>query len=409
MIGRFPYDLVRLLFLLSLNAYLQAGNYLSAQISINIDFEGGSLGQIEQLSKTHWRCGLAGESDWQNRNRQASWYFFRIDGAKDQHLTIDLVDLLGEYNYRTGTHAVTSESRPVISYDQKNWKHLTDEQIIWDEKNVELRLQIQPEQNRIWIAHQPPYTTVQLHELLQSFKADHHLKVESIGKTPEGRDMLFLTIGQFEAPLQTKKVIWIMARQHAWESGTSWIMDSIIRYLLDTEGSELLDLFIFKIMPMADPDGVARGGVRFNTFGHDLNRNWDLVKAPEMPEIFSQKTAITQWLGKGNPIDFFLTLHNTESADYLQGPDLPAGNKVWKNMVSSSSFEAPEGLRPMPEIGKPGRMTVYQNLFAEFQIPAYLMELKVENVSKINRRRLVDDWTELGPLLVRSITKALQD
>ncbi|MBK8500931.1 MAG: hypothetical protein IPL46_01295 [Saprospiraceae bacterium] len=106
---------------------------------------------------------------------------------------------------------------------------------------------------------------------------------------------------------------------------------------------------------------------------------------------------------------FFLTLHNTESADYLQGPELPVGKAVWKNMISTSSFEAPEGLRPMPETGDPGRMSVYQNLSAEFQIPAYLMELKVEKIAKVNGRRLVADWLEMGPLLVKSITNALHE
>jgi hypothetical protein len=113
-------------------------------------------------------------------------------------------------------------------------------------------------------------------------------------------------------------------------------------------------------------------------------------------------------LEEGNKIDFFLTLHNTESADYLQGPDFPIGKKVWENMINTSSFEAPEGLRPLPESGDPGRMTVNQNLSTEFQIPAYLMELKVEKVAKINRRRSVTDWLELGPILVRSITNALE-
>jgi hypothetical protein len=403
------YTLFILLYHVNSPAFCQGSDQAQAQITISTDFEAGNLGKIEQLSKTHWRCGLAGETDWQQRNRQASWYYFRIDGAKNQELTIDLVDLLGEYNYKPGTHAITSQSRPVISYDQKKWEHLSDEQVIWDEKNVELRLQVQPRKNRIWIAHQPPYTTRQLDEMLQSFKANHHLKAESIGKTPEGRDILLLTIAQSTATSTSKKVIWIMARQHAWESGTSWVMESIIHFLLGSEGSRLLNHFTFKIVPMADPDGVARGGIRFNAFGHDLNRNWDLVKVTEMPEIFSQKSAFAQWLSKGNPIDFFLTLHNTESADYLQGPDLPVGEKVWENMTRISSFEAPEGLRPMPEIGDPGRMTVNQNLATEFRIPAYLMELKVENVTKINRRRLVADWIDLGPHLIRSITKALQE
>src|SRR4030095_16204321 len=70
------------------------------QLSLFSNFEGGALGKIERVSETQFRCGVKGESDQDGRNRQANWYYFRVDGAKGQALTLDLVDLTGEYNYR---------------------------------------------------------------------------------------------------------------------------------------------------------------------------------------------------------------------------------------------------------------------------------------------------------------------
>lgn len=224
--------------------------------------------------------------------------------------------------------------------------------------------------------------------------------------------MQLLTITNPEIPLTQKKVIWIMARQHSWESGTSWVMEGVIRYLLDSqEGLGMLDNFVFQLIPMGDPDGVARGGVRFNQFGHDLNRNWDLVIPEEMPEIQAQKKAIADWLAEGNKIDLFVTLHNTESADYIQGPDVPAGQKFWNEMVQNTSFESEEGVRKMLATtteGKAGRMTVNQALWAEFQLPAFLMELKVEKVQKLDSKRSVQDWLELGTGLVQATVTAVE-
>ena len=51
-------------------------------ITIRTDFEGGSLGKVEQVSETSFRCAVAGQADQNGRNRQASWYYFRLDGAK---------------------------------------------------------------------------------------------------------------------------------------------------------------------------------------------------------------------------------------------------------------------------------------------------------------------------------------
>ncbi len=386
--------------------------FSSAQINIQTDFEGGRLGTLEKVSPTHFRCAVAGESDSQNRNRQASWYYFKVENAKGKTLTLDLTDLVGEYNYKPGSHAITAQTRPVVSYDNATWRHLTDDEVSWDEEKVELTIKLKPEKNALWVAHQPPYTTAHLTRLLEAYKSNPHLTTRSLGQTPKGRLIPLLTITNAQIPTEKKKVIWLMARQHAWEAGTSWVMEGVIRHLLESdEDKEMLDQVVFQLMPMADPDGVARGGVRFNQFGHDLNRNWDLVKPEEMPEIQAEKKAITDWLAGGNRIDFFLTLHNTENADYVQGPEVAAGRKFWQSMVKNTSFESSEGLRKMPEsttLGQPGRMTVNQALWAEHKVPAYLMELKVEKVNKLEGRRLPPDWLLLGPGLVRAAVAAVE-
>ncbi len=381
-------------------------------ISISTDFEGGNLGGIRQIDEMHWECALAGESDADDRNRQASWYYFRIDGAKGTPLTIELTDLVGEYNYKYGSHPVTSETRPVISHDQTHWHHLSDQQVQWNAADTTLRLTFNPERDTVWVAHIPPYITEPLAQLLTKYQGYPSVVLRTIGYTPEGRPLHLMSITNPEVALDQKKVVWLMARQHAWEAGTSYVMDAALRYLLDSaQGQALLDSMVFQIIPMGDPDGVARGGVRFNVFGHDLNRNWDHVVAEEMPEIAAQKRTITTWLADGHPIDLFLTLHNTESADYLQGPDRPVGQRLWQRMVETSSFESEEGLRAMAVSttpGKPGRMTVNQALWAEEQVPAYLMELKVERVGKLNGRRTVNDWRALGPKLVQAIAAAVK-
>jgi hypothetical protein len=240
-----------------------------------------------------------------------------------------------------------------------------------------------------------------------------------IGKTVEGRPMRLLTVTNPKTPAASKKVVWLMARQHAWESGTSWVAEGALKFLLSSgeRAARIRDGHIFKIIPMADPDGVARGGVRFNSHGYDLNRNWDAVDAKLMPEIFAQRKAVLDWVDAGNRIDLFLAMHNTESADYIEGPISAGGAAVealarrfWKLLVETTTFHSPGGprdARATTTQGMKGRMTVNQGLFAERKIPAFLMEQMVDASPRLSRPPTVEDRLEFGAALAGILCEAV--
>src|SRR5438045_8879412 len=115
---------------------------LFAAATIHTDFEGGCLGRIEKVSGVHFRLGAKGEKDRDGRNRQANWYYFRVEGAPKKELILDIVDLPGEYNYKPNRGAITKDTPPVISYDGRTWKHI--ETFEYDPSEPKLRLRITP-------------------------------------------------------------------------------------------------------------------------------------------------------------------------------------------------------------------------------------------------------------------------
>jgi len=381
-------------------------------ISIQVNFEGGSLGKVDQAGPAHYRCAVKGEADQDGRNRQANWYFFRVDGGQGKLVVIELTGLVGEYNYKPGTHAVTRHTRPVYSYDNRSWRHFRDDQVSWNDARKELRLELTPDRDRIWIAHVPPYTNAHLKKLLDEARG---AKREIIGRTADGRPMELLTITDGGVPAGEKagekKVAWLMFRQHSWETGSSWAGEGAIRHLLSEKGAELRKRVVWKIFPMADPDGVARGGVRFNKHGYDLNRNWDLVKEDRMPEIASQKKAVLDWMRGGGRVDLFLTLHNTESGEYLEGPPVELGRRFFEALKERTTFHPSSPLRVAAEsttAGQAGRMIVTQGLWAERRIPAFLIEQRVEYNEKLGRHPTVEDRIDFGAGLVEAIGAALR-
>lgn len=391
--------------------------FLLAAITVSADFEAGSVGKVEHVSPTHIRCAVLGESDQDRRNRQASWYYFRLDGLPASEVILELTDLVGEYNYKPGTHPVSARTRPVYSYDQRTWRHFSDRQVEWDEPQKWLRLRFRPHRGRMWIAHVPPYTTADLRRLLGQLRGHPHLRTKVAGKTVQGRDLLLLTIAN---PARTaRKCIWLMFRQHAWEAPTSHVCEGALRFLLsrDAEAARLRDRMVWKIIPMADPDGVARGGVRFNVHGYDLNRNWDAVDPAKMPEIAAQRGAIFEWLDSGRRIDLFMAFHNTENAEFIEGPvegdaDFRRlAERALRLLSETTTFHATRPLRASgvstaPE--KPGRMAVYQYLHHERKVPALLMEQMVEYNSKLGRLPTVEDRLRFGAELVRALAAAVE-
>ena len=218
-----------------------------------------------------------------------------------------------------------------------------------------------------------------------------------IGKSVEGRDLLLWTIGKAES----KTTVWLMFRQHAWESGSSWTGDGAVRALLAME--DLRAGIRWQVLPMADPDGVAHGGVRFNRHGYDLNRNWDVSDAKLMPEIEAQKTAMAEWRRAGNSINLFFTLHNTETAEYLEGPPGALAEKLFQTLKEQTTFDPTRALSAVVPNTERGRANVVQALTADGAIPAFLMEQRIAFNRKLGHLPEIADRSGFGRELVQAI------
>ncbi len=384
--------------------------------SISTAFEGGCLGRIQKLSETHFRLSAKGETDQDGRNRQANWYYFRVDDAPLQEITFDIVDLSGEYNYKPNRGAITKDTPPVISYDGKQWRHI--QSFEYDSAEPRLRLRVHPQARRFWIAHTPPYTNETLARLRADIAHLPDFREELIGRTVNGRDLLLWTIS--DRGTADKETIWLMFRQHSWETGSSWTGEGAVRALLaDTPAARALRRgFVWKIFPLCDPDGVARGGVRFNAKGYDLNRNWDVADPLRMPEISAQRNAVKHWMNSGHSIDLFLSLHNTETSEYLEGPPEDGGHGKFHALAEHLYTELEERTsfsptRPLfyagttTTAGMQGRMVVIQGLYRDFQLPGFLMEQRISFNPKMGQRPEISDRVQFGGELVRAIAAAV--
>lgn len=398
---------MRLLRLLLFTIFCASFNFADdlPPILINKNFEGGSVGKIEKIGDTQFRLHVEGQCDERGRNRQASWYYFRMDNVAGRDLVLTLTDFVGEYNDKPGACPMSAQTIPVFSYDGKTWRHFSA--MDWDDKVKEATLKIRPESNTLWVAHIAPYTHSDLLRLLDELGRSPHARVAVIGKTVQGRDLHLVTVTDSSVPDDAKKVVWLQARQHAWETGTSYVMEGALGFVTsdDARACELRRRVVFKFTPMMDPDGCVNGGVRFNVNGYDVNRHWPEVdlRDPEklrlMPEIWHVKKAIFAQQDSRR-IDVMINMHNEESGEWMgtfaeDEPTLAMMRRLFDNLAQKTTFDPS---RPL-NFGKVPSDTT-NSLYADRKVPVLLMEQRITTGKKLGHQPTVEDRLAFGRQLI---------
>jgi len=65
-----------------------------------------------------------------------------------------------------------------------------------------------------------------------------------------------------------KQTVFLTCRVHPGETPGQFVLNGIYKFLLDENNPQakiLLDLFVFKVIPCLNPDGVSRGYYRLDT------------------------------------------------------------------------------------------------------------------------------------------------
>ncbi|EFJ45477.1 hypothetical protein VOLCADRAFT_105933 [Volvox carteri f. nagariensis] len=150
----------------------------------------------------------------------------------------------------------------------------------------------------------------------------------------EGRRVEVLTItdcsgasGEVEPPLpgvfehdpgppaamfRDKTVFFVSSRVHPGETPATHMFNGMLAFLLrrsDPRASALRRRFVFKLVPIVNPDGVAVGNYRTDTLGQNLNRFYTGIPDEKtQPSVYAIKTLL-MYYAQQNVLEFYIDLH----------------------------------------------------------------------------------------------------
>lgn len=92
-----------------------------------------------------------------------------------------------------------------------------------------------------------------------------------------------------------KPTIFLSCRVHPGETPASHVLTGIWKFLTNEKSIQakaLREKFVFKVVPMLNPDGVYRGFYRLDTLAQNLNRYYVNPSPVNQPTIWAVKKAI---------------------------------------------------------------------------------------------------------------------
>ncbi|XP_056657735.1 cytosolic carboxypeptidase 2 isoform X1 [Monodelphis domestica] len=248
-------------------------------------------------------------------NKHTQWFYFRVQNTrKEVTYRFTIVNLLKPKSlYTIGMKPLLYSEVDARSHNI-GWRRAGDE-IKYYRKAAEegqptfycltWTVRFPHDQDTCYLAHFYPYTYTDLQYYLLAVANNpiqsQFCKLRTLCRSLAGNTVYLLTITNPSKTAEmaaAKKAVILSARVHPGESNGSWMMKGFLDFILgDSPDAHLLrDIFIFKVVPMLNPDGVIVGNYRCSLAGRDLNRHYKTILKESFPCIWYTRNMIKRVL-----------------------------------------------------------------------------------------------------------------
>ncbi|XP_013360386.1 PREDICTED: cytosolic carboxypeptidase 3 isoform X4 [Chinchilla lanigera] len=286
-------------------------------------FESGNLQKVVKVAEYEYQLTVRPDLF---TNKHTQWYYFQVTNTQ-----AEMVYRFTIVNFTKPASLYNRGMRPLF-YSEKEakahnigWQRIGD-QIKYYRNNLgqdgrhffslTWTFQFPHNKDTCYFAHCYPYTYTNLQEYLSAINNDpvrsKFCKIRVLCHTLARNMVYVLTI---TTPLKNtdsrkRKAVILTARVHPGETNSSWIMKGFLDYILgDSNDAQLLrDTFVFKVVPMLNPDGVIVGNYRCSLTGRDLNRNYTSLMKESFPSVWYTRNMVHRLMEKREVI-LYCDLH----------------------------------------------------------------------------------------------------
>ncbi|KGL93995.1 Cytosolic carboxypeptidase 1, partial [Charadrius vociferus] len=351
-------------------------------LKFNSKFESGNLRKVIQIRKNEYDLILNSDI---NSNHYHQWFYFEVSGMKTgigyRFNIINCEKSNSQFNYgmqplmysvqealnsrpswtRVGTDICYYKNHfsrsSIAAGGQKGKSYYT----------ITFTVTFQHKDDVCYFAYHYPYTYSTLKMHLQKLESMHnpqqiYFRQDVLCETLAGNNCPLVTItampesNYYEhiCQFRNRPYVFLSARVHPGETNASWVMKGTLEYLMSNNPSAqcLRESYIFKIIPMLNPDGVINGNHRCSLSGEDLNRQWQNPNPDLHPTIYHAK-GLLQYLAaiKRLPVVYCdYHGHSRKKNVFMYGCSIK--ETMWHTNVNAASCDLMEdpGYRALPKI-----------------------------------------------------------
>ncbi|CAO1409928.1 unnamed protein product [Diamesa tonsa] len=289
-------------------------------------FESGNLARVVKVTQNYYELYLRPDM---YTNRHTQWFYFRVKNTRTKMpyrfsiVNLTKPDSLYKEGMRPLMYSTTDATNSNIGwkrcgenisyyrnddnnfYNTRNYHQVLDDFDDDDHNNISsytltFNVEFQHENDTVYFAHSYPYTYSDLQDYLMAIQRhpvkSKFCKLRLLCRSLAGNNVYYLTVTAPSTPdeEQQKKAVVISARVHPGETPSSWMMKGFMDFITGDSyvAKKLRHKFIFKLVPMLNPDGVIVGNTRSSLTGRDLNRQYRTVIRETYPSIWNTKAML---------------------------------------------------------------------------------------------------------------------